>query len=1103
MNTLSLCARRFCYGASVAILFSCVSASIAPAQVETGTISGAVRDASGAVVPAARILVTNLGTKVTRTTTSNATGDFSVPFLAPGLYDVETSAKGFKTFVQRRLTLNVAQTLSLSITLQLGSVEQQVVVVGQTPLLQTSSAVQGQIFTEQNVNQLPLNGRNFETLASLTAGTANSEPGSRNAGEGGFSSNGIRSYDNNIMLDGVDDNNIMGDLRTGHDFLIEPPPDAITQFNVETNGYGPEFGRGGGAAINLAFKSGTNNFHGDAWEFLENNALDARNFFDYVTPGAPPYKQNQYGFTMGGPVIIPKVYNGRDRLFFFGDFQGTRTRNDETFDSVVPTVSEKQGNFSDGFLGTITDPTTGQPFPNETIPVADMDPVALELAQLYPDPNLTGTDSYVSTPEQVTDVDQFDVRVDYSPSASTHFFFRGDYSNTGLYNPGPLPGLAVGGNNDVTQGNATRDLGAGAAFGFTYIFSPTTVNDFRAGYNRVALTQAQLNATVDADQGFGIPGIPFVSGVTGGLPDFTFSDVQNLGASGDCLPTDETVNVFTLRDVLTLVRGTHSINVGFEARPSEFTFFQPCNDFGDFGYNGQFTGAGFADFLLGLPDTASLSNRPNIDYKRQNYATFAGDTWRASTHLTLDYGLRWEYHSPVYERFNAQGALTLGNAPTYLTSSPVTLPSAFPFPVKDVGTYLSDRNFTDFAPRLGLAYQRGAKTVVRAAFGTFYNAEEVGTYSNPSPGFNPPFYINATFPSVSVNTVNPTVNRLGNGFPANAITSGFNPDSIAYVALQSNLQDAYVESWNLTLQRELSSSTGFELAYVGNHATHLLNFAPGNQATPSANPSSPFQTREPIPVLTGVDYQILSNLFSNYDALEVTLKKRLTHGLSLNAAYTWSHALDVASSSNLGSGNNGFFQNDNDQFAEYGNADFDTRNRIALFYEYQLPFGAGQAFGSSAGRLLNAVIGGWNTLGVWSYQTGNWFSPELSYDSSNSDSQDPLPNLICNPNQNAPHTTTAWFNTSCFAAPPEGSFGDAGRNVILGPSFFDADLSAMKSWNLSESRRIEFRAEFFNAFNHPTFPAVSELTFFDTPSFGQILSANPARQIQVALKFYW
>jgi hypothetical protein len=548
--------------------------------------------------------------------------------------------------------------------------------------------------------------------------------------------------------------------------------------------------------------------------------------------------------------------------------------------------------------------------------------------------------------------------------------------------------------------------------------------------------------------------------------------------------------------------------MGFEGRPSEFTILQPCGSRGQFNYTGQFTGSGFADMLIGIPYNAGLASFHNIDYKHDNYGAFWGDTWRFSDRLTLNLGLRWEYHTPIWERYNGQASLGLDNT-TYFVSKPVTLPAGFPFTVKVKGKYLNDPQRSDWAPRLGFTYRITPKTVVRGAYGIFWQAEEIGTYSNPSPGFNPPFYINAQFYYL----LNPIVTTLGNGFPADAITSGFFPTAVSYTQLQANLADAYIQSWNLTVQRELGPSTSLEIAYAANKGTHLINGPSGNQAPPSPNPDlSMAQPRRPIPQLLVPTFAILSNAYSNYNGLGVTLRRRFSHGLSLNAAYTWSHALDLQSSSNLGSANNNYFRDYNHQFWEYGNADFDTRHRFTAYYEYQLPFGRGRAWGSNASGLVNGIIGGWNTLGIWTAQSGNWFTPGIFFDPSNSFSQDARPDMTCNPNQRAPHSTTEWFNTSCFSAvlptatanstPAQGTFGNAGRNVILGPRFFTNDLSLMKNWALAESRRIEFRAEFFNAFNHPTFPQIDLLTA-GVPGFGGIQNANPPRQIQFALKLYW
>jgi hypothetical protein len=1102
---------RVVFFAAATFAFGLGIASTVFAQVESGTINGIVLDNSGAVISGAGVIITNAATGQARKTVTNTSGEYSVPFLAPGTYDIEASKEGFATSVQRGVILQVNQIQGINITLKPGSLQETVEVASQVPPLQTETATLGNVVNGQQVQTLPLNGRNFMDLASLTAGTTPAEPGSRNQGAGGFSSNGNRSYDNNIMLDGVDNNSLSPDLRNGTDFMVSPPPDAIQEFNVETTGYGPEFGRGGGAAVNIAIKSGTNAFHGNVWEYLRNEKLDARNPFDTVDPKTPPYKQNQFGFTFGGPII-------KNHTFFFGDYQGTRIRNSQTYVSAVPTLAERTGDFSDGFLGTPTDPATGNPI---TPSDPNIDPLALKLAQLYPVPNIQGIAGvrpaeFVYNPVQANNTDQFDVRVDHSFGQSMPAFVRVSHARNHLNNPGQLPGLALGAPGTL-QGNTMQNNSTGVAIGLTRVFSPTIVNDLRIGYARLEITQLPFFGNVNTDAQYGIPGIPFVSGLTGGLPNLTFSDVQQLGAEG-CVPTIEITNVFTYRDVLSVTRAKHNMSMGFEGRPSEFTIFQPCDGRGHWNYGGSFTGSGFADFLLQLPGSADLATLHNIDYKRSNYGLFWGDNWHTTTRLTLNLGLRWEYHSPVWERHNQQAVL--GFDGNYYLAGQAAVPPGFIFPVNQSpwGKYLNAPHRKDFAPRLGFAYQFTPKTIIRGAFGIFWQAEEIGTYSNPSPGFNPPYYILAVFPSQPGPTVNATVNKLTNGFPANAITSGFDPTSVGYTRLQPNFADGYVQEWNLTIQRQIGSGSSIEVAYMGTKGTHLINGATGNQGTPTPDKDAPLQPRRPIPSLFATTFDIFSNAYSNYDGLGITFRRNFSHGLSANLAYTWSHALDIASSSNLGSGNNGFYRSEAHQNWEYGNADVDQRHRLTAYYAWELPFGHRRAFAAHAPGLVDHIIGGWSTLGIWGWHTGNYFTPVINNDFSNSSSPQPRPDLTCNPNTNAPHTAAQWFNTRCFALPARGTFGNAGRNILLGPSYFNTNLSLVKDFHFTETRYLQFRAEFFNAFNHTNFTGISGLTAFTPPEapisqpqtgsldvsqMGQVLSSFAPRQAQFALKFYF
>lgn len=430
--------------AELLFAFGCVilATNTAVGQVENATLTGTVRDSSGAIVVGAQVTISSTATGQKRNLETGTKGTFVASALPPGVYTLEVQQSGFQTYRRESFTLFVAQVFNLDVVLNPGTLQQQVVVTDTPSPLQTESANLGQVVTHQQVVDLPLNGRNFLNLATLSGGTSSSEPGSRNSQAGGFSSNGNRSYDNNIMLDGVDDNNLSPDQRNGTDFILSPPPDALEEFRVETTGYGPEFGRGGGAAVNVVSRSGTNDLHFTLWEFFRNDKLDARNFFDQ-THGAPSFKQNQYGGTIGGPII-------HNRLFYFGDFQGTRQRQAQSFVSIVPTAQEKLGNFSDGFLGTIANPVTGQPYSNQQIVASQLDPIALRLAQLYPNLNVAGTNQYSSNPVWQNDTDQFDIRVDEPLTTNTQIFERVNWSRQNRQQPGAFTGPGLGVLNNLS-----------------------------------------------------------------------------------------------------------------------------------------------------------------------------------------------------------------------------------------------------------------------------------------------------------------------------------------------------------------------------------------------------------------------------------------------------------------------------------------------------------------------------------------------------------------------------------------------------------------------------------------------------------------------------
>jgi hypothetical protein len=627
------------------------------AQKDAGSIAGTVRDPSGAVIANAKVMVTDLEHGQTFQTTTDSEGGYVASPLRVGRYTVTVEMSGFKRAVSEPVTLDVQQRAVVNVTLQVGQINEVMQVSSTAPLLETETSEMGQVVDSRRVSNLPLNGRNFAQLALLSAGTEPSEPGARDENSYGFSSNGARSLQNNFLLDGVDNNSNLPDLLNETNFVIQPPVDALDEFKVETNSYSAEFGRGNGAIVNAVIKSGTNQLHGSFWEFFRNDKLDARNYFDDPTKPTPPYKQNQFGGTFGGPVYIPGLYNGKNRTFFFVDYEGLRIRQAQTQSALVPPAAWRSGDFSSlidyttvtgtdcngvaTYSGEIFDtrrtqtssasPTglCGVPFgynssgqPLNIIPSKPngpgggaLDPLALKLAALYPTPNVSGNSSinFLSNPVLAETRDNFDVRVDQKFSDIDSTFFRFSYENQPSSIPGTFGGLADGGGFfSGIEDNSYRSF----ATSWVHIFKPQLINEFRLGYNRINSHRFQLNYNTNVSADIGFPGVPFQPGI-GGLPQLTFNDVATLG-SPTFLPSKELQNSYVLSENLTWVKGRHTLKYGTEIRREEFTIFQPASPRGNLDFNSTLTdnpanpgtgGTGFASFMAGLTDGGGINTR--------------------------------------------------------------------------------------------------------------------------------------------------------------------------------------------------------------------------------------------------------------------------------------------------------------------------------------------------------------------------------------------------------------------------------------------------------------------------------------------------------------
>jgi hypothetical protein len=1189
----ALCQRLRCSLFVATLLIMACTAVLA--QKDTGGITGTVSDPSGAVVSGAKVSITDVDRGTTVTTTTNNQGEYVVSPLKIGRYTVTIEKSGFQKAVVGPVKVDVQAQPEVNAQLRVGSIAETVTITTQGPQLETETSELGQVQDSHTIETLPLNGRNYAQLALLGAGVGPAEPGSRVEQSYGFSSNGSRSLQNNFQLDGIDNNSDLGDVLNGSSYVIQPSVDALSEFKVETNAYSAEFGRGNGAVMNAVIKSGTNKFHGDVYEFFRNDVLDARNAFDIF--GRQPYQQNQFGATLGGPII-------KDKTFFFVDYEGLRIRQALPQLSLVPTPVEIGGDFSSfltttpamavNMAGTVTnqvardcnghatfvgeifntyqtqasalnpDGVCGVPIGTDGLgnPTnkftgnaginTPIDALAARLSALFPAPNANINGSnYLAEPKRQTTQNNFDVRIDHTISNRDNLFGRFSYEDQPSFIPSPFNNALDGG---AFQDGYQDDSYRSAAISETHTFSQSMVNELRIGYNRINSHRFQLNYNTNVAAQLGFPGVPFGPN-NGGLPTITIDDgTAEIGSSG-FLPSIEKQNAYVIDENLTKVHGRHSLKFGTELRFIEFTIFQPAQSRGSMDFPSSFTdnaaapttgGEAYATFLLGLTDGATITNQHNVDYHRGDYSWFAEDDIRATSKLTLNLGLRYELFTVVKARFNELANFDFANdsliVPKGQTAT-LTPTIASYLPILRTGTPgLISPDLHDFAPRVGLAYQITNKLVLRAGYGIFYGGEENGPYSNPSPGFNPPFFITENFtqpcflpaanpgvPSLNCAVVGPEnvpLLHLSQGFPANSL---IDPNTPTLFSENPTLLTPYTQQWHLGFEYQLPSQTVLEVSYAGSHGSNLYGMYNGNQAQPNVAfctsngntaENCPTAPRRPFPAVdSGID-TLRANDISNYDALQVHLEKRLSHGLQFGASYTYAHALDDASSASLGSLNNGDFRNELYPGLEYGSSDFDVRHRFVIDYAYQLPFGHGHRFGGAASGVLNQIIGNWQVAGITSVQTGNWFTITDSGSVTNVSTSDGggvvgfnevRPNVVGNPN--GPHCMPGTlFNTCAFAINNiDFTFGDAGRNIVRGPGLQDWDFSIFKLFPVREQMHFEFRAEFFNIWNHVNpllgpAGAISEEPLaveFGTPQFGQAQAARDPRFIQFAMKFYF
>ena len=1093
-----------------------------PGQSTTGTIVGTVTDPSGAVIPGVDLTVTDLGTNSTTKATTDAHGDYVVTPLAIGTYSISFEAKGFKKYVNSGVKVDVQDRVRVDANLQIGQAADTIEVQGAAPLLETDTSSLGQVVDSQRIVDLPLNGRFFTRLAVLTAGTVPTPSGARDENTGGFSANGVRPYQNNFILDGVDNNSLSEDLVSQASFVVGPPPDAIAEFKVETNSMSAEYGRSGGAVLNVNIKAGTNQLHGTAYEFLRNSAMDAKNYYDPASSPIPAFKQNQFGFSLGGPVVLPKLYNGRNKTFFFLDYQGTRIRSSETFLASVPPLSWRNGDFS-GFQqlfdpkSTVTNAdgtVTRTPFVNNQIPASQFDPVAKRLIDLFPAPNVAGSvassgvgNNYLSNPSSPDDTDQYDIRIDHKISENDSIFGRVSFSDRNLTPPGAIPPPLD--SESFSSGNFLNNARS-AVISETHIFNPHVVNEIRLGYNRNRSERLQFNSDKNLSALYGIPGIPFTSN-NGGLPSFSISDLQSFGSS-QYQPTVEVQNVYQIVDNLSWVKGRHSLKFGAQLKPRvNFSILQPPVPRGQFTFNGNATrdpnnlsntGLGTADFLLGaVSGGSSIATIINDEFQQPGYAFYAQDDFKVSRKLTLNLGLRYEFVSNVMEKYNALANFNLetGTLDIVKGRTDPLPPNFYPeIPVnRNAPRTLVPNQKLNFAPRVGFAYNVAPHTVIRSGYGLFYSSYEAGPLSIPNPGTLPPFFEQTNYTPFSVTQLNPVGSQLSQGFPLDALS---NPSAPSLFSLDPHFKNPNVQQWNFGLQQELGWNSLLEISYAGSKGTRLYEFRNANQSTPTADPNSDINSRRPYPFVPA-DFSLWCSCGSStYHSIQTKLEKRFSQGLSFLAAYTFSKAIDEQSNASLNFVGGGSFRDPRNPSAEKGLADFNVANRFVFSLSYDLPFGKGKMFANSANRLTDVLIGGWELQTVTSFQTGTPRTVTANIGVSNSDGED-RPDTVGSgsvvPTHQDPNN---WINSSAFQTAVAGTYGNTGRNTITTAGVTSVDLSIFKDFPITERAKLQLRAEAFNLPNHPNFRSDSLNTSWGSANFGQYSAARPSRQLQMALK---
>lgn len=1093
--------KRFTGIALTAIFLAAILAlAAAPGfgQMNTGEIDGTIRDPTGSVVLDATVTAVESATQQKYTTKTNNSGEYLLTQLPVGNYNLTVSMQGFKQIAQPNVELHAGDHLRQPFTLELGEQTETLTVSVVPDLLQVESAAIKDTIQQQQVIDLPLKGREFIDLVGLTPGVTIPPAGTRGSAlqQTGqvFGILGQRTGHNLYLVDGVSVTD-----EAFNNLVLSPSVDAIQEVTINQTSYDAEFGGKSGGVINVITKSGSNNFHGSVFEFVRNDIFDAKIFFVSPASSNPPFKQNQFGGSIGGPIQ-------KNKTFFFLNYEGVRIRKSQTQLFNVPTALERTGNFTGSGI-TVTIPGTGTMYPGNTIPAVDPVAAALLAVIPLPTPGLTGSNNLNDTAVSPTDVNQYNARIDHTFSASDNVFARASIFDVNAFLPFGSSALnealfpAFGYNLRTHTDNLSAT--------WNHVFSTSWINELRFGWMWVGGGEVSRNAGINFAGQTGLQGVS-TNPLDTGYPQATVTGFSSMGESTQYVTRKD--NNYEIYDNVLWHHGTHTVKFGGYFFHLDVEPVNAQNARGTFGFTGRFTDPGpsgnglngLGDFLVGAPNAGSgASQGRGALLGRTNWAHFyIQDGWQITPSLKLDVGLRYEYNQNVTDANNNMAIVnTLVPGGVFVIASnnqgQISSSAAALLPEIPITYITSSRAGWDnsllqarplrLAPRIGLAWALpDHKTVIRSGFGIYTNQAAYNIIQNAA--LNLPFYFakSVTVPTGVAIPPFTTEDILSN--PTGSVSAN---------NINHDFKIEYNNVWNLSVQHSFSSSTSFQAEYIGSYTVHADNQALQNLFPSGLATGNPLRVR-PIPEMSGFT-TISWDGWEKYNALALTFTQRVWRGLTVFSTYTWSKALDDASNPGADNAGPNVPQDPNNYAAEKGPADFDHRNRFVASFLYQIPF-----LKNSKGW-VHTVLGEWQVGGIWTLQSGAPFTVNLSNDNDNNGTpvNSQRPNFVCNPNS-GPKTPAEWFATTCFSQPAKLTYGTAGRNTVIGPGLDNFDATIQKEFPVREIVKLHFRLDIFDFLNHPNFNApVGSGRIFSAAAnspFGSITSAQDPREMQFSLR---